>query len=218
MWQNRMMTSPFVTLTFVLQECICSQKPWQLIYSIIGEEPVFHSAVCCSITAETVCLPRKGIMWLKEDGSILFGRIGGGGECWTFAERNRVKHSVCFARWAGVARGTTPSSEVQRVCVCLCVSVCACAGAVAAAAEFRGWITRCAQLKVPFAPLKRRGVRCRSPERGSLRLFVTARGGRTPTCGPPPAPKGSLVHSFIVVHLALCHRQNAARECVSWLQ
>lgn len=33
--------------------------------------------------------------------------------------------------WAGVVRGTSPSSEVQRVCVRVCV------GAAAAAAEYR---------------------------------------------------------------------------------
>lgn len=49
-------------LTFVLQEYICSEKPWQLIFSIKGEEPAFHSAVCYCITAETVCLPWKGKM------------------------------------------------------------------------------------------------------------------------------------------------------------
>lgn len=65
-------------------------------------------------------------MWLKEDGSILFGRIGGGGERWTFAEGSCVKHGICLARWAGVARGTTASSEVQRVRVCVCLCACAC--------------------------------------------------------------------------------------------
>lgn len=182
------MTSPFVLTFFLLREYICFEKPWQLISSIKGKEPAFHSAVYCSITAETVCLPWKGTMWPKEDGSILFGGIGGGGERWTFAERNCSKRSVCSARWAGVARGTAASSEVQRVCVSVCVRVCACAGAVAAAAEFRGWIPWCAQPKVPFAPLKRRGVRCHWPERGSLRLSwqIEVEGPQLAVLPPPP--------------------------------
>lgn len=37
-----------------------------------------------------------------------------------------MKHGICLARWAGVARGTTASSEVQRVRVCVPVCVCVC--------------------------------------------------------------------------------------------
>lgn len=33
--------------------------PWPLIFAVKGEEPVFHSVLCCSITAETACLFTK---------------------------------------------------------------------------------------------------------------------------------------------------------------
>lgn len=49
-----MITFPFI-LTSVLQEYICSSNALA-IFPVKGEEPVFRSVVCCSITAEIACL------------------------------------------------------------------------------------------------------------------------------------------------------------------